>query len=118
MTIGIVKSEVMVFSCRSPLNTLRMCQCIRPVTASQPLASGLGAFKYLGGLGCRAPCSVNKGAVHNAYVHQAAARGKFAIACMHRKLSYLDIGSNSRQPNAEVVYNSLVMPAILYAGAK
>jgi hypothetical protein len=51
-----------------------------------------------------------QGAMHD--VHKAATRGKFAIACMHRRRSDVDVGSNVNL-NLKL-YNSLVLPAMLY----
>ena len=96
MTISVVKSEVVVFNCSSPAADVSVQGKRLPVSK---------VFKYLGvWFHCQ------KGAAHN--VHKAAARGKFAIACLHRKMSELDVGSNV---NLSLnLYNSLVMPAMLY----
>jgi hypothetical protein len=98
MTISIVKSEVMVFNCRAPEQLVNLSVQGQRLPVCR-------LFKYLG-----VWFHFQKGAAHN--VQKAAARGKFAIACMHRKLSDLDVGSNVNLTLK--LYNSLVMPAMLY----
>jgi hypothetical protein len=98
MTISIVKSEVMVFNCKSPEQLVNVSVQGRPLPVVR-------VFKYLG-----VWFHFSKGAAHN--VHKAATRGKFAIACMHRKLYDLDVGSNVNL--SLKLYNSLVLPAMLY----
>ena len=98
MTISIVKSEVMVFNCRSPEQLANVSVQGQRLPVSR-------VFKYLG-----VWFHFQKGAVHN--VHKAAVRSKFAIACVHRKLSDLDVGSNAN--STLKLYNSLVMPSMLY----
>jgi Reverse transcriptase (RNA-dependent DNA polymerase) len=98
MTISIVKSEVMVFNCKSPEQLVNVSVQGKQLPVSR-------VFKYLG-----VWFHFRKGAAHN--VQKAAARGKFAIACMHRKLYELDVGSNV---NLSLnLYHSLVLPAMLY----
>ena len=76
MTISIVKSEVMVFNCKSPAQLVNVSVQGKRLPVSK-------VFKYLG-----VWFHFQKGAAHN--VQKAATRGKFAIACMHRKLYELD----------------------------
>jgi Reverse transcriptase (RNA-dependent DNA polymerase) len=99
MTISTVKSEVVVFN--SQWNTARrVVACVQgkrlPVSKS---------FKYLGLWFHHA-----KGISH--HVPKAAARGKLAIACLGRRLSELDVGSNIYL--SLHLYECLVLPAMLY----
>ena len=98
MTISIVKSEVMVFNCKSPAQLVNVSVQGKRLPVSK-------VFKYLG-----VWFHFQKGAAHN--VQKAATRGKFAIACMHRKLYELDVGSNVNL--SLKLYNSLVLPAMMY----
>jgi hypothetical protein len=87
MTISIVKSEVMVFNC--PVTRTPYCECVSATASTLPVSR---TFKYLGvwfhfQKGASAQCTQG-----------CCSRGKFAIACMHRKLSNLDIGSNVNLP--------------------
>ena len=98
MTISIVKSEVMVFNCKSPAQLVNVSVQGKRLPVTK-------VFKYLG-----VWFHFQKGAAHN--VHKAATRGKFAIACMHRKLYDLDVGSNVNL--SLKLYGSLVLPAMMY----
>jgi hypothetical protein len=98
MTISTVKSEATVFNCMQPAQSV-------DVSVQGKRLPVCKVFKYLG-----VWFHHMKGAAYN--VQQAANRGKFAIACLHRKLYDLDVGSNVKL--ALKLYDSLVMPAMLY----
>jgi Reverse transcriptase (RNA-dependent DNA polymerase) len=98
MTISTVKSEATVFNCKQPAQSVNVSVQGKPIPVCK-------VFKYLG-----VWFHHIKGAAFN--VQKAASRGKFAIACLHRKLYDLDVGSNVRL--AFKLYDSLVMPAMLY----
>jgi Reverse transcriptase (RNA-dependent DNA polymerase) len=101
MTIHVDKTEIVVFN-----------------TTAQIL-SGFGAtwsidgkhvkvsqhFKYLG-----IHFHFSTGATYG--LQKAAQRGRFAIACLHRKLHDLDVGANVEL--ALHMYSSMVEPALLY----
>jgi Reverse transcriptase (RNA-dependent DNA polymerase) len=98
MTISTVKSEATVFNCRQPAQNVN-------VSLNGKRLPVCKVFKYLG-----VWFHHLKGAAYN--VQKAATRGKFAIACLHRKLYDLEVGNNVKL--ALKLYDSLVMPAMLY----
>ena len=98
MTISNVKSEVMVFNCRAPEQLANVSVQGQQLPVSRVFTVPWGMVPFSEG-GC-AQCT------------QGCCQGKFAIACMHRKLSDLDVGNNVNL--ALKLYNALVMPAMLY----
>jgi hypothetical protein len=101
MTIHIHKTEIVVFnttaSALSQLGTRWSIAGVH-VKVSQH-------FKYLG-----IHFHFSKGAAFGA--HKAAQRGRFAVACLHRKLHDLDVGSNIALTLH--LYSAMVQPALLY----
>jgi Reverse transcriptase (RNA-dependent DNA polymerase) len=98
MTISIAKTEVLVFNTTRihPRGTWHLRGAPLTVTAT---------FKYLG-----VWFHHLKGAGYG--LHKAATRGKFAVACLHRKLKDLDVGSNMAL--SLHLYASMTLPAMLY----
>jgi hypothetical protein len=98
MTISISKTEVIVFNRDSmPIPGTWHLRGV-PLTISK-------AFKYLG-----VWFHYLKGSAFG--LHKAASRGKLAIACLHRKLKELDVGSNVSLTLH--LYSSVALPALLY----
>jgi hypothetical protein len=101
MTIHPQKTEIVVFN--TTANTLVQL-------ATQWSIAGVHIkvsqhFKYLG-----IHFHFSKGAAFGA--HKAAQRGRFAVACLHRKLHELDVGTNVALTLH--LYASMVQPALLY----
>jgi Reverse transcriptase (RNA-dependent DNA polymerase) len=98
MTISVKKTEVVVFNGEE--DPLPGTWHLRgtPLTISK-------VFKYLG-----VWFHYLEGAAHG--LQKAASRGKLAIACLHRKLADLDVGSNVCLTLH--LYSSIALPALLY----
>ncbi len=99
MTISVKKSEVVVF------NATRAAARQTSIIVQGKRLPVRDAFKYLGVWFHR-----TKGTAH--HVQKAADRGKFAIACMNRRLAGMAVGSNVAL--SLTLYQSLVLPAMLY----
>jgi hypothetical protein len=101
MTIHVLKTEIVVFnttaSALSQLGTRWSIAGIHVKVSHH--------FKYLG-----IHFHFSSGAAYG--LQKAAQRGRFAVACLHRKLHDLDVGANVALTLH--LYSSMVMPALLY----
>lgn len=101
MTIHVDKTEIVVFN--TTASTLLRLGGTWSIDGSHVKVSQ--HFKYLG-----IHFHFSTGAAYG--LQKAAQRGRFAIACLHRKLSDLDVGANVEL--ALHMYSSIVEPALLY----